>query len=107
MVYQNEGERLRSLRIARKMTQKQVAEELNISESTWCQYENVKRHPDGDMLKQIGNYFCVSVDYLLGITEEKYGRISIDIQQLVNDYNLLTKDKRERLHQFIREIKEE
>ena len=59
------------------------------------------------MLKQIGNYFGVSVDYLLGITEEKYGKISIDIQQLVNDYNLLTKDKRERLHQFIREIKEE
>ena len=61
-------ERIRSLRIDRGLTQKQVAEYLNIKQNTYSQYEiGVLNYPV-DVVVKLADYYGVSVDYLLGRT---------------------------------------
>ena len=57
--------RLRELRKKEKLTMQELAEKLNISQSTVSLYESGKRHPDSDTLKKIAKFFNVSIDYLL------------------------------------------
>lgn len=54
------------------LTQKQFADMINISNSTINRYETGIRVPDYDTLIMFADFFGVSVDYLLGRTEEKH-----------------------------------
>lgn len=58
--------RIRELRKARHMTMKQLGAVFGIAESTISQYETGKRQPDNETLLKLGEFFNVSVDYLLG-----------------------------------------
>lgn len=59
-------EKLKSLRRDYGITQVDLAEKLGISKSTLAMYETNKREPNYETLMRIGQFFCVSVDYLLG-----------------------------------------
>ncbi|MBO5179245.1 MAG: helix-turn-helix transcriptional regulator [Clostridia bacterium] len=63
----NSAEKLRKLRIEKGLTQKQLADELNISLSALSNYEDVKspRIPRNDVLKIIADYFTVDIGYLI------------------------------------------
>lgn len=65
------GNRIRELRRARKMTMKQLGEVLGVAESTISQYETGKRQPDNEALLRLGEYFDVTVGFLLGAEQEK------------------------------------
>lgn len=65
------GKRLRLLRTERELTQEELGKVLGVGKTTISQYESEVRKPDADMLKRIAQFFDVSVDYLLGLTEEK------------------------------------
>lgn len=56
------------LRTERGLSQKQVANDLNISQGLLSHYENGKRECNLDLLVRIAKYFDVSCDYLLGTT---------------------------------------
>lgn len=59
----------KNLKILRKMyglTQDQLANNLNTSRSCVSNYESGNRQPDSRTLIQIADFFCVSVDFLLG-----------------------------------------
>lgn len=60
------GDNLRTLIEERNMTQKDIAKQLNIAPSTLGSYVQSVREPDFSTLKQIADYFDVSIDYLLG-----------------------------------------
>lgn len=62
--------RIRELRKTRGITMKQLGEVLGLAESTISQYENGKRQPDYETLLRLGEYFGVSVGYILGIEEK-------------------------------------
>ena len=65
------GAYLASLRKGRDMTQQQVAEYLNVKQNTYSQYEiGVLNYPI-DVLCRLADLYQVSVDYLLGRTDEK------------------------------------
>ena len=49
---------------------KQLGEVMGLAESTISQYENGKRQPDYETLLRLGEYFGVSVGYILGIEEK-------------------------------------
>lgn len=51
---------LRSIRIEKKVTMRQVADAASISESMYCQIENGKRRPSPDVAKRIGAYLGFS-----------------------------------------------
>lgn len=59
-------QRLKELRKDRKLTQKQLAEDLGIATSTIIKYERGEREPNIQNIKRFAQYFGVSVDYLLG-----------------------------------------
>ena len=59
------GDKLRQLREERNLSQKQVAEKLNISLRTYASYELNQRKPrTEDKLKEIADFFGKDVDYL-------------------------------------------
>ena len=62
--------RLKELRLARKMSQQRLAMELSMAQNTISRYENGEREPGIDELIRIADYFDVSVDYLLGRSDQ-------------------------------------
>ena len=64
------GERIRELRTARKMTQNEFADRINVTKSTVSAYENGTRLPSHDVLIKIARLFKVSTDNLLGYSEK-------------------------------------
>lgn len=67
-------ERIRLLRHERKLTQKQIAEELNIGYRAYQCYELKQRYPDFQGLIAIADYFDVSLDYLVGRSDVRERR---------------------------------
>lgn len=64
-------ENIRSLRIDKGYTQKQIADILGISQNTYSQYEiGVLNYPVDAVIKLAG-FYGVSTDYLLGLTDVK------------------------------------
>ena len=64
-------ENIRNLRIDNGYTQKEVAQQLGISQNTYSQYEvGVLNYPV-DTLMILADFYGVSVDYLLGRTNRK------------------------------------
>lgn len=62
--------RLRDIREDRDLTQKQIAEYLNVRQNTYSQYENGQRQLPIDALIKLAHYFNTSTDYILGLTDE-------------------------------------
>ena len=63
--------RLKELRKERKISQLKLAIDLNMNQNTISRYENMEREADYETLVKFADYFGVSVDYLLGRTENK------------------------------------
>ena len=61
--------RLKELRKQRRISQIKLAMDLNTTQNTISRYENEIREADYRMLIQFADYFNVSIDYLLGRTE--------------------------------------
>ena len=61
--------RLKQLRKERKISQLQLAFDLNMNQNTISRYENLERQADYDTLIRFADYFDVSIDYLLERTE--------------------------------------
>ena len=63
--------RIKDLREDADITQKQLADFLNIKQNTYSQYENELRQLPLDTLIKLAQYFNTSTDYILGLTNEK------------------------------------
>lgn len=63
--------RIRELRQDNDLTQKQVGEILNMSQTGYNQYEIGKNDIPTKILIKLSEYYNTSVDYLLGITDER------------------------------------
>jgi len=58
------GEKIRSLRKARKLTQEQLAEQMHVSSQAVSKWETGTSCPDVDMLPRLAAFFRVSMDEL-------------------------------------------
>ena len=64
-------ERIRNLRIDRNLSQQKIAELLNVKQNTYSQFEiGVLNYPI-DVLIKLAAFYDTSVDYLLGLTDER------------------------------------
>jgi len=63
------SQRLKKIRLESGMSQNEVSKKLKISQSTWGNYEADIRKPDIEMLARIAQFFDVTTDYLLGLTD--------------------------------------
>ena len=62
------AQRLKELRLENKLTQKGIAEKLDISYQAYQSWENGKKKPTADKLPDIAKLLHTSTDYLLGKT---------------------------------------
>lgn len=67
------GDKLEKLRVAKRLTQQQMADLLGITRQGYGNYESGKRQPDIDTLKKLASFFDVSADYLFGISTTVIG----------------------------------
>jgi repressor LexA len=63
------GVRLKQLREEKRMTQKELADLLQLTPKAISFYELGERQPSNEILVKLANYFHVSADYLLGKIE--------------------------------------
>lgn len=61
--------RIRDLREDHDLTQKQLAKELNCSQQVYSNYELGQRDIPTDILIKLSSFYNVSVDYILGISD--------------------------------------
>ncbi len=63
--------RIRDLREDSDKTQKELAEYLGMKQPQYYRYENGQRDIPTDILIKLSQFYKVSVDYILGLTDEK------------------------------------
>ena len=61
--------RLKELRTAKGISQLKLALDLNMNQNSISRYENGIRQADYETLIKFADYFNVSIDYLLGRTD--------------------------------------
>jgi len=64
------GEQLSRLRRANKQSQSQAAAKLGVSQALLSHYENGSREPKLEFIVKLCDYYGVSADYLIGITDD-------------------------------------
>ena len=91
------GNKLKELRTQAGLTQKQLAEKLQVTKSVVSYYELQERYPSPEILIKLSNIFHVTTDYLLGLEYKQTLNISglddEDIQLLQHTINVLRNKK--------------
>ncbi len=92
--------RLKSLRKEKNLSQKELANLINMSQTGYSQYEREARKISLETLKNLASFYNVSVDYLLELTDikDKYEESKINNNSLIRlkeireDRDLLQED---------------
>ncbi len=102
------GERFKKQRLSRKLTQEQLLELFNrryghnFYKSAVSQYENNKRIPAIRVLKDWAEFFNVTTDYLLGLTDENFPPYRpITLKQVI-DRAIRDKAEQKQYHEIIK-----
>lgn len=88
--------RIAELRKEKKMSQISLGMKLNVSQKMISAYENGKNEPSIDLLMRMADIFQVSIDYIVGYSENRYPEYqisgtsypipsTIDMNRLFND----------------------
>lgn len=111
------SERLKQTRKFKKLSQKDVAHHLCIDRTTYTNYEIGKSKPTFEKLVEIADFFNVSVDYLLGRTnnpivfnvtyecEEDLNDYTMKVSEdlsVLNDYMVMEKEDKKAVREFIK-----
>ena len=106
-------ERLKSMRLEAKLTQKELAEKLKIGQNTYSYWEKGIRKPVGENLNKLANFFNVSTDYLLGnsnIKDQK--QFDEDLEKSLDTFKSfdgkpMYDEDREKIREFLRQRMED
>lgn len=94
-------QRLRDLREDKDMTQKQIAEILQIHQVQYHKYESGKRELPLHMAVELAKYYNVSLDYIAGLTNDKRGLTKSELPKdetvLLKKYRSLSPQNKGRL----------
>ena len=71
MVMAIKYERIRNLREDLDLTQAEIGEQINVPQRTYAYYERGERMIPPQVLIALAQFHQVSVDYLLGLTDQK------------------------------------
>ncbi len=88
---------LKYLRTTHNLNQVEFSKVIGVSRSTIGMYETGKREPDFETLEVIADYFNVSMDYLLGKTDNNSLSVnnnnSIESNEVEEEYLLASRSK--------------
>ncbi|MFR7473208.1 MAG: helix-turn-helix domain-containing protein [Christensenellales bacterium] len=78
---------LKEIRLKHQKQQQEIADYLGINRVSYARYESGERQPDFQTVAKIADYFNVSVDYLLGRTDDPHPAISNDdVKNAIDEY---------------------
>ena len=104
------GDRIRKLRESRNMTQTELSEILGMKTyTTVSKWEKNENFPKGKDLKKLAEIFNVTSDYLLGLSDNKLGKITTQNEhpEILTIYNQLEEPKQEKVLDYAKEQLEE
>ena len=100
-------ERLKALMDSRGYGIKALADKMNITSATLSRYLSGNRSPDLVYVVKLAEFFGVSIDWILGINDDRYETIPADIQELSKLYCLATDDDRSVIQAVLKKYKTE
>lgn len=87
------GERIKEQRELRRLSQKELADKINVSASIVSNYENGERSPSLESLMALARTFQCTTDYLLGFEKLEKDKVL--------DVSMLTDEQRKLLQHFL------
>ena len=108
------GNRIRELRKAKGLTMKQLGEVLGVAESTISHYETGRRQLDNETMLRLGEFFGVTVGYLLGVEHNNAptwdgptGDVLDEVDvAFYGDFKKLNDDDKETVRDMVRVMRE-
>lgn len=82
------GSKLADLRERLDLTQEEVANRLKLSRAALSHYETHRREPDYDTLRKFADFYDVSIDYILGRTQNPKQTLGVAIGEFVDALEL-------------------
>lgn len=86
------SKKIREIRLAKNISQVELARALNVSKQSVSNWENDNIQPSIDMLIKLSEFFSVSTDCLLGLDNENYIKVDgltpkeiAHIRQIIDD----------------------
>lgn len=76
-------ERLKLLREIKQVSQQEIANYLGVTRQSYSNYETGNRQPDFKALSKLSEYFGVSTDYLLGLTDGSEDEMAISLTDIM------------------------
>lgn len=70
------NENIRQLRLARNLSQVDLAKALGVTKQSISNWENNNIQPSIDMLIRVSDFFSVSTDFILGLDDRRYIEIT-------------------------------
>ena len=115
------AERLRSIRKEYRMTQKELAEALNMDRTTYTYYESGKTSPSTANICNLAKIYNVTVGYLLGVEEnhpermrataplsdatDPISRLPREERALLMNYRLLSEEDKASVSRLVKEYR--
>lgn len=101
-------ERLKNLRKKAGLTQKQIAEKLQVGQNSYSNWEKGKRTPIQPTIEKLAELLNTSPDYLLGKTDIPDPNLEVDIDNAINnsvayDGTPITDNDREIIKNFLKD----
>ena len=83
LIRRSSKNRLRQLRLQKKLTQKELGKKINMSQTGYSQYEVGTTDISNNMLLKLSDFYKVSIDYILYRTDDKtkYNEITFNIDE--------------------------
>ena len=97
---------IRSLRKEKHISQTRLSTELEVSQETISAYENGKHYPSAKSLIKLRDLVGVSIDYILGLTDQRYpalqrSDLAEDEQLLLHTYRKMDSPGKQRLRGYL------
>ncbi|MFC5467685.1 helix-turn-helix domain-containing protein [Cohnella suwonensis] len=101
------GERLRELRLRRKISQEEVAKHIGITRSAYSHYEINNRQPVYETLIKLAAFFDVSLDYIIGGANSKpkpESGVSAESREILSLIQHMSQDQRKKSLHLINDL---
>ncbi|AEI45229.1 helix-turn-helix domain-containing protein [Paenibacillus mucilaginosus] len=82
------GDKIALLREKHGLTQEDLSRKLEISRASLSHYEKNRREPDYETIVRIADHFKVSMDYLMGRTEDPHSVLDPEVRDFVDSLEL-------------------
>lgn len=103
--------RIKQLREERRMSQQRLAAELNVTQAAISKYELDISEPDIAMIRKIAEYFRVTTDYLLEVSDDKMplssNRLSKAEREVLFGFKRLNSVQKEKLQAYLQGLLQE